>query len=202
MRRVVGAGVGLVLVVAVAVGQPGGVSAAAENTRAKLLKAKITVAFNKMPLREAMKEIAHLVEQAAERPIFWTYAPEGKAAPATPVTYSAKDKTVEQVLDEMFRPLGLGYTVISADDQPRDGWVRIAPGKDRGAIASSGPAPMPVVPADPEEAMALARLTSAKALIDQGKTTDAKLILGLVTTKFGKTKAAAEAKDLLEKLNK
>jgi hypothetical protein len=198
MRRVVGAGIGMALVVVAASGQPAGVSAAAENTRAKLLKTRITVAFNKMPLREAMKEIAHLVEQATDRPIFWTYGGDGKAAPATPVTYSCKDKSVEQVLDELFRPLGLGYTVISADDQPRDGWIRIAPGTDRGVIASA----TPLEPLDPEEAMALARLAAAKVLIDQGKTTDAKLILGLVTSKFGKTKAAAEAKDLLEKLNK
>ncbi|HEX4609450.1 MAG TPA: hypothetical protein VH092_14730, partial [Urbifossiella sp.] len=62
--------------------------------------------------------------------------------------------------------------------------------------------PPPIDPADLAESQALARLTTAKTLLDQGKTADAKLILGVVTTKYGKTKAAVEAKDLLEKLNK
>lgn len=206
MRRSVGVVTGLILACATASGQPaaaaGGVSAAAENTRSKLLKVKLSVNFSKMPLRDAMKELAHLVDLATERPIFWTYAAEG-AVPNVPVTYNCQEKAVDQILNDLFRPNGLGFTVLSGDDHPRDGWVRVGPGTDRGAVArlAAGGAAA-VEPEDPVEAQALARLAAAKGLLDQGKTADAKLILGVVTTRFAKTKAAAEAKDILEKLNK
>ena len=68
-----------------------------------------------MPLREAWKEIVHLVNENHERPIFWTYSADG-AVPNVPVTYNCKDKAVEQILDELFRPHGLGFTTLSGDD--------------------------------------------------------------------------------------
>ena len=202
MRRATGVLAGVLLATVTASGQPGGVTPAAENTRSKLLKVQLSVNFNKMALRDALKEIAHLVNENTERPIFWTYAADG-AVPNVPVTYNCKEREVEKVLEDLLRPQGLGFTVLSGDDHPRDGWVRVGPGKDKGGITRLTPIPEPgVSPEDATEAQALARLTSAKALLDQGKTADAKLILGVVTTKFGKTKAAAEAKDILEKLNK
>ena len=202
MRRLLGVLVGVGLAAVAASGQPGAVTPAAENTRAKLLKVKLSVNFNKMPLREALKELAHLVSENTERPIFWTYAADG-AVPNTPVTYNCRDKAVEQILDDLFKQHDLGFTVLSGDDHPRDGWVRVGPGKDRGGVTrlSAAAVPMPELE-DPTEAAALARLNAAKALLDQGKTTDAKLILGVVSGKYGKTKAGAEAKDILEKLNK
>lgn len=202
MRRSAGVLAGVFLATVTASGQPGAVTPAAETTRSKLLKVQLSVNFNKMPIRDALKELAHLVEQNTERPIFWTYAPDG-GLPNLPVMYNCKDKELDKILDELLRPQGLGFTVLSGDDHPRDGWVRVGPGKDRGGITRLGIVPDPTVsPEDAVEAQALARLTSAKALLEQGKTADAKLILGVVTTKFGKSKAAAEAKDLLEKLNK
>ncbi len=202
MRRTTGVLAGVLLAAVAASGQPGAASPAAEITRSKLLKVQLSVNFNKMPLREALKELAHLVEQNTERPIFWTYSADG-AVPNVPVTYNCKDKEVEKILEDLLGPQGLGYAILSGDDHPRDGWVRVGPGKDKGGITRLGAAPDPTVaPEDAGEAQALARLTAAKALIDQGKTADAKLILGVVTTKYGKTKAASEAKDILEKLNK
>ncbi len=202
MRRTTGILAGVLLAAVTASGQPGGATPAAENTRAKLLKVQLSVNFNKMPLRDALKELAHLVEQNTERPIFWTYAAD-EGVPNVPVTYNCRDKEVEKILADLLRPQGLGFTVLSGDDHPRDGWVRVGPGKDKGGITRLTAVPEPTAtPEDAAEAQALARLTSAKALIDQGKTADAKLILGVVTTKFGKTKAAAEAKDILEKLDK
>ncbi|MBN9516968.1 hypothetical protein J0H58_00385 [bacterium] len=213
MRRLVGVLAGLVLATAAASGQPSATTPAAEHTRTKLLKVQLSVNFNKMPLREALKEIAHLVNENTERPIFWTYAADG-AVPNVPVTYNCRDKAVDQILDDLFKQHGLGFTILAGDDHPRDGWVRVGPGKDRGDITrlavlppmtATTPMPTPatpVVPDDPNEAAALARLTAAKTLLGQGKAADARLILGVVSGKYPKTKAAAEAKDILEKLNK
>jgi hypothetical protein len=200
MRHVAGVLAGVLLASAAASGQPAAVTPAAEQTRSKLLKVQLTLNFSKMPLRDALKEIAHLVNENTERPIFWTYAVEG-AVPNVPVTYNCKDKAVEQILDDLFRTRGLGFTVLSGDDHPRDGWVRVGPGKDRGGVTLLAVVASPE-PEDPVEAQAQARLKAAKGFIDQGKTADARLILGVVTTRFAKTKAAAEAQDLLEKLNK
>jgi hypothetical protein len=202
MRGLLGVLAGLALATVTASGQPGVVTPAAEQTRSKLLKVKLSVNFNKMPLREALKELAHLVNENTEKPILWTYAADG-AVPNVPITYNCKDKTVDAILDDLFKQHGLGFNVLSGDDHPRDGWVRVGPGKDRGEVKRLS-AVVVTAPEteDPAEAAALARLNAAKSLLDEGKAADAKLILGVVIGKYGKTKAGAEAKDILEKLNK
>lgn len=200
MRRLLGVLAGLTLATLTASGQPSGVTPKAEETRSKLLKVKLSLNFNKFPLREALKEIAHLVNENTEKPIFWTYAADG-GLPNVPVTYNCKDKAVEVILDDLFKQHGLGFTVLSGDDHPRDGWVRVGPGKERGEVKRLAALPPPE-PEDPTEAAAFSRLNAAKSLLDQGKESDAKLILNVVIGKYGKTKAGAEAKDILEKLNK
>ena len=200
MRRVLGVLAGLILATLTASGQPNGVTPAAEETRSKLLKVKLSLNFNKFPLREALKEIAHLVNENTEKPIMWTYAADG-GLPNVPVTYNCKDKAVEVILDDLLKQHGLGFTVLSGDDHPRDGWIRVGAGKERGEVKRLG-AIVPPEPEDATEAAALTRLNAAKSLLDQGKAADAKLILGVVVGKYGKTKAGAEAKDILEKLNK
>ena len=201
MRRLLGVLVGVGLAAVTASGQPGGVTPAAEETRSKLLKVKLSLTFNKFPLRDALKEIAHLVNENLEKPILWTYGDGG--VPNVMVTYNCKDKAVDVILDDLFKQHGLGFNVLSGDDHPRDGWVRVGPGKDRGEVKRlSTVVAAPPESDDPTEAAAQTRLNAAKAFLDQGKAADAKLILNVVIGKYGKTKAGAEAKDLLEKLNK
>jgi hypothetical protein len=166
-------------------------SPAAERTRTRLLKVKVTVDFKKGTVRDLLKEFAAQVEMQAERPVMWTYA-EGVAA-GTPVAFACKDKPLEEALDELFAAQKLGYVVISEDDAPRDGWVRITRGNERGFAAGSDPA---------EEKKAAATLGIAQDLIDKGKPTDAKAVLMLVISKHPDTKAAAEARQLLEKIGK
>ena len=48
------------------------------------------------------------------------------------ITYSAKDKTVEQILDEMLKKPDLGYIVISKKGNAYDGLVQIRKSKERG----------------------------------------------------------------------
>jgi hypothetical protein len=165
---------------------------AADRTRTQLLKVKVSGEFKNAPLREVLKEFAAQVDMQAERPVLWTYA-EGVAA-GQPVTFTCSNKPLDQVLGDLFTKLKLGYVVVSEDDHPRDGWVRVTSGTERGYPAALSSAD------DDDEKKAAARLGIAKELIAGGKPTDAKAVLMLVVNKFPKTKAAAEAKKLLEKL--
>lgn len=168
-------------------------SAAAEQTRTKLLKTKVTVDFKNYLLREALKEFAAQVEMADERPVLWTYPEEVPAA--QPVTYTCKNKPLDEALDELFTRLKLGYVVVSEDDQPRDGWVRVTKGTERGY-------PSAATVADEDETKAAARLAAAKEHIEKNRLATARAVLNAVVEKYPKTKAAAEAKALLEKLDK
>jgi hypothetical protein len=172
---------------------------AAERTRTKLLKVRVTLDYKNTPLREVLKEVAAQVESLAEKPVMWTYAPDVKAG--QPITYSCEAKRVEEVLDDLGKLTGIGYIVVSKDDHKHDGWVRITKGPERGTGKYPDDAAAPAID-DPDEAKAAARLKSAKELIDSGKDADAKAVLKLVIDKHPKTKAAAEARALLEKLSK
>lgn len=173
---------------------PGKDTPAAERTRTKLLKAKVTVSFENVPLRDVLKEFAAQVDMTAERPVMWTYAP-GFPADAR-VKYACNEKPLDAALDELFKLHGLGYVVISKEDDRRDGWVRVGKGTERGYGPDTSSTD------DDDEKKASGRLAFAKELIDKGKPADAKAVLMLVANKYPKTKAATEAKALLEKLNK
>ncbi len=170
-------------------------SPAAERTRSRLLKARVTVDFKSGSVRDLLKEFAAQVEMQTERPVMWTYA-DGVPA-GEPVAFACKDRPLDEALDELFTKQKLGYVVISDDDGPRDGWVRITKGSERGFAAGNGP-----LPGDAEEKKAAATLAIAQGLIDKGKATDARAVLMLVVSKHPNTKAAAEARKLLEKLGK
>jgi hypothetical protein len=186
--------------------QPPKDSPAAANTRTKLLKAKVSADFKGQTLRDALKEIAGQVEMQAEKIILWTYGPGFPANEK--VTYACNQKPVDEVLDELLKGVkpGLGYYVISDDDGPRDGWIRLTTTGERGVAKAETKKPEPKksdpVPADADEEAANARLKLAKDLIDGGKPAQAKPVLDLILLKYPKSKAAAEAKDLMEKLPK
>jgi hypothetical protein len=146
-------------------------------------------------LRDVLKEFAAQVEMQAERPVMWTYAAGVPAGDR--ISYSCKDTPLEDALDDLFTASKLGYVVISDNDRPRDGWVRITPGTERGFAAGTKPAPE-----DPNEQKAATTLAIARNLIDKGKAADAKAVLTLVISKYPRTKAAAEARELLEKLDR
>ena len=173
-------------------------TAAAERTRTKLLKVKVTVDYDKRTLRDLLKELAGQAGEMSERQVMWTYA-EGVPADAL-VTFSCKNKPLDEALDDLCKKLMLGYVVVSKEDDKHDGWVRITKGSERGYDTS--PPPIKTIDGDDDEQKAAGRLGIAKDLIDKGKPADAKAVLMLVMNKFPKTKAAAEAKELLEKLNK
>jgi hypothetical protein len=172
----------------------------AEFTRERYLKVKVTVEAKDVMLRELLKEFAAQVSMDKEfdHPVMWTYSES--AIGDKKLSYTCTDKPIEDALKELAEKEMFGWFVISKDDHIRDGWVRITAGKERG-FGSLGAAPAPKTE-DDDETKAAARLAIAKEHIDKGRNASAKAVLSSLADKFPKTKAAAEAKTLLEKLDK
>ncbi|MBN9119789.1 MAG: hypothetical protein J0I06_11630 [Planctomycetes bacterium] len=168
---------------------------AAELTRTKSLKAKMSVAFTDARLGDVLKEFAAQVDMKADVQLMWTYGPNFPFAQK--VTYSCKDKPLEVALDELFTKLGgPGYVVVSKDGDRHDGWVLLTTTGERGSEKAQ-----PKATAQ-EEADATDKLGLAKKLIDAGKNEQARTVLGYVIKKYPTAKATAEAKELLAKLEK
>jgi hypothetical protein len=99
---------------------------AAAKTR-KLLKKKISVDFKDTRLEDAMDDIKEQVKGLKSR-----LDTKGGVSRNRTLTYKAKDKTVEEVLDGMFKGTGLGYIVISKKNNAYDGSLLIKMGNERG----------------------------------------------------------------------
>lgn len=168
---------------------------AAELTRAKALKAKMSVEFTNARLGDVLKEFAAQVDMRADTQLMWTYGPNFPYAQK--VAYSCKDKPLDAALDELFTKLGtLGYLVVSKDGDKHDGWVLVTTTGERGAEKV-----LPKATAE-EEADAADKLALAKKQIDKGENDKAKLILNYILKKYPTAKVATEAKELLAKLEK
>lgn len=168
---------------------------AAEVTRTKALKGKVTVAFSEARLGDVLKEFAAQIDMKADVQLMWAY---GEGFPfAQKVTYSCKDKPLETALDELFRKAGtLGYIVVSKDGDKRDGWVLLTTTGERGSDV-----PLPKA-TEEEETEAAARLKLAKSLLDKNENDKAKTVLAYILKKYPGAKAATEAKELMSKLEK
>lgn len=169
---------------------------AADFTRTKVLKAKMTAAFTDVPLGEVLKEFAHQAEEQLDRPVMWAY---GTGFPfAQKVTFTAKGQPLEAALDQLLPKAGggLGYVVVSKDGDKYDGWVRLTTTGERGSEKPPDPALAEA------EAKAAENLALAKKLLDANKPASAKPVLEVIVRKYPATKAAAEAKELLGKLEK
>lgn len=168
---------------------------AADLTRTKALKAKMTVALSEVRLGDVLKEFAAQVDMKADVQLMWTY---GANFPfAQKVTYSCKDKPLEVALDELFTKVGgLGYIVVSKDGDRHDGWIRVTTTGERGAGVV-----LPKATAE-EETDAADKLVLAKKLIDKGDNDKAKVVLNYILKKYPTAKATTEAKELLEKVGK
>lgn len=183
-----------------ALAQPPKDTRLAEFTRERYLKVKVSADFKDVSLRDVLKEFAGQVQMDKEfnRPVMWTYA--DPALGDKKITYKCEEKELYKALEEVCDKLKLGFFVVSQEEHPRDGWVKITAGKERGFGTLAG-TPAPKVE-DEDETKAAARLATAKDQIDKGRTATAKAVLSGIVEKFPKTKAAAEAKALLEKLDK
>ena len=167
---------------------------AAEFTRTKALRAKVAVEFTDVKIGEVLKEFAHLAEEATGEPLMLAY---GEGFPfAKKVTLTVSNQTLEAALEQLFTKAGggLGYVVVSKDGDKYDGWVRLTTTGERGIEVPP--------PGAAEEAEAAAKLGLAKKLLDANKPTSAKSVLEIVARTYPGTKAGAEAKALLEKVEK
>lgn len=182
-------------------------SPAAASTRKKLA-AKVTVDFNETRLQDAMEELKKQVENLS----IWIDNVGGVSNNQT-VTYKAADKPLAEVLDEMFKKNDLGYVVGQTKDKRYDGWLLIKKGKYRGdeVTPKAGdkpkekpkeepkPEPKPADKAEKAEQDAARKLKLAKMLAADGLVDKAKARYKEIVEKYPGTKAAKEAKELLEK---
>ncbi|MBY0460016.1 MAG: hypothetical protein K2V38_22095 [Gemmataceae bacterium] len=172
---------------------PGKLTAAADLTRTKALKAKVGIDAKDARLGDVLKEFAAQADMRADMLVLWTY---GTGFPhAQKVTYSCKDKPLDVALDELLTKAGggLGYVVVSKDGDKYDGWVRLTTTGERGTER---------VVSEEDEKAAADRLALAKRLIDGGKPDSAKPVLKIIAEKYPGTKAGMEAKQLLQQLEK
>ena len=167
---------------------------AADATRAKALKTKVSIEAKEARLGDVLKEFAAQADMRADMLVLWTYGPGFPFAQK--VTYTCKDKPLDAALDELLTKAGgkLGYTIVSQDGDRHDGWVQLTTTGERGTLLLAATAE--------EEATAAKRLELAKKLIDGSKPESAKPLLTIITKNYANTKAAAEARALLLKMEK
>jgi hypothetical protein len=108
---------------------------AAAATRKKL-QSKISVDYKDVSLKEIMDDIKQKVSDAAGSDLsYWLDNPGGVSNNST-LSFSAKDKSVADILDGLFKDNGLGYIVVSKEYKTYktryDGWLLIVKGKERG----------------------------------------------------------------------
>jgi type II secretory pathway component GspD/PulD (secretin) len=100
---------------------------AAAKTR-KLLKKKISVEFKNTAFRDVIKEIKDEVDGLSI-----LFDSKGGVSGNKTFTYSAKDKTVEEILAGICKEAGdLGYYVISKKGNAYDGSVMVRKSDERG----------------------------------------------------------------------
>jgi len=113
-------------------------SKAAQTTRMKL-KQKITVEFKEIGTADIFKEI----KGEMDKPVNIKIDNVSGVSNNTKLTYKAKEKTVEAILNEMSDKFDFGWVVISnASNNKIDGWVIIrksSKGKERGYEAGTEP---------------------------------------------------------------
>jgi FimV-like protein len=199
----------------------------AADTR-KTLKSKVSFNWKDTPFGDVVEEIKSEVKG-----IRFHVDNKGGVNNNKPITYTCKDKPLEDVLADVLGKYGWGYYVNSKKDA-YDGDIYIKVGEERGYLKGEEPADKPgtedkakdkpkdkpkekpktedkpkneekpKVEDDPDKAEkdAARKLKLAKQLIEDGKNEGAKEYLEEILKKYKETKAATEAKELLDKLNK
>lgn len=196
-------------------------TALAAKVRAEKLKVKITVEFKNEMLKDIFKEFSAQVE--AKKLGVLAFAPDTGVSMNSRVTFSCKDKPLEDALDEMFKPLDLGYYVVSKEKDRYDGWIKVNKSNDRGTMGGADmkkedPKKVDPKKIDPkkvdtkkkdepkkvtdEEKAPKDLLNRAQLKLDLKKTDDAKELLNEIVSKYPDSKAAVTAKAMLEKIGK
>jgi hypothetical protein len=107
---------------------------AAAKTRKKL-KQKLSVDFKDTRLRD----VAITIQKELDNRVSIKLDNDGGVSNNLTITYSADNKPLEVIFDEMFAKNQLGYVVISNARDRRDGFIIIKKGKQRGYEAGAEP---------------------------------------------------------------
>ena len=193
-------------------------SALSAKTRDRL-KEKISLDMKNEMLRDVLKEISGALTDLKKGALS-NYPDQGVSLNSR-ITVKAKEKSVEEILDEALKPLDLGYVIVSKPGDRYDGWLLLKKGSQRG---DDTPADGKEKKKDdskvkekkemPEKKEAKADtggdtekdatrlLNNAKFYVSSKKPEKAKEVLKELLEKHPNSKAADEAKTLLEKLDK
>jgi hypothetical protein len=193
-------------------------------TRKKLKSNKVTVDYQDTRLEEVLADLKKQTEDISIR-----VDPKAGVNQNTKVTYKADDAPLDEVLDKMFKKYDLGYVIGTKKDGRYEGWLIINKSNARGVAEKEKPAAsddasedepagkkgkpkpkatkkpptedQPEQPPEDPEVRATAKLKLAKQLDENGRKEAAKERYQEILKKWPKTKAAKEAKELLEKLD-
>lgn len=167
---------------------------AARFSREKVLKVAVSGEFTDTRIGDILKELAAQVDMKLEQPVMWCY---GEGFPfSKKISFQVNEVPLEIALDRLLRQTGdgLGYIVLSREGDRRDGWVLLTTTGERGKE------PQPAT--DDEEKAAAELLAGATRLLDAKKNASARVMLQLLQKKYPTTRAARNAKALLEKVDK
>jgi hypothetical protein len=180
----------------------------------KKLQTPVTVDYKETRLAEVVEDLKKQVENLS----IWLDTAGGVSRNLT-FTYQATDKPLAVVLDGLFQKSDLGYVIGKKKDGRYEGWIVIKKGKFRGdeEAAASAPAesakkanPAPEKKAtqdkpedtpEQREYDAARKLKLAKMLEKDGVADKAKARYREIVDKYPGTKAAKEARALLEKMD-
>ena len=113
-------------------------SKAAKATREKL-KQKISVEFKDIATKDVVAEIFDAMDKPVKHKILTATGISNNSK----LTFKAKDKSVEEVLNELSDLAGFGWYVVSNPENNKvDGWImirKIDKGKERGYEAGKEP---------------------------------------------------------------
>ena len=98
----------------------------------KVLKTKVTFTWKSTSLGDAIDEIKEQVKLGIKPDT------KGGINLNKPITYSCKDKPLEEVFDEVLGKNGWGYYIKSQKGNGYDGVLHIRPGKERGWEGKDG----------------------------------------------------------------
>ena len=98
----------------------------------KLLKTKVSVDYKDTTLSEIIDDIKDQIKDKTKKVLGVRVDNKGGVSNNTKFTYKADDKSLEEVLDEMFKKNDMGYVVVSQQGNAYDGTLLIVKGGARG----------------------------------------------------------------------
>ena len=172
---------------------------AARFAKTKRLVAKVTIDVKDMPPKDVFAQLSERLVDGKVGALVVVLAP-GIALPPT-LDITAKDDPLGTVLTKLLKPLGFGFVVVSKEDDPDDGRIRIVKYDPKAEPFVVKPVETGPPATAEDEKLAATKLETAAALESEKKLDRAKVLYKYIMKNYPGTKAAAEAKIRLEKLD-